>query len=327
MKVAVFSTKHYDQTALNEANAGRHELVFFETALTAQTAPVAAGYEAVCIFVHDEVDARAVQILAEVGVRLIALRCAGFNNVDLNEARARGLTVVRVPAYSPHSVAEFTVGLILTLNRKFHRAYARTRDGNFSIEGLLGFDLHGKTVGIIGTGKIGLEVSRILAAFGCRLLGFDQIPSEAAQALGVEYVPLNRIWEEADIITLHCPLLPETHHLISGPVVNRLKTGVMLVNTSRGGLVDAVAVAEGLKSGKIGALGLDVYEEEEGVFFEDWSETIINDDLLLRLLAYPNVLITSHQAFFTREALSNIAATTIRNLTEFAERGQCANSL
>ncbi|MFQ3670392.1 MAG: 2-hydroxyacid dehydrogenase [Verrucomicrobiia bacterium] len=327
MKVAVFSTKDYDRTALAEANAGGHELVFFEAALNAQTAPVAKGYEAVCVFVHDEVDAEAVKILAGGGVRLVALRCAGFNNVDLAAAREAGLTVVRVPAYSPHAVAEFTVGLILALNRKYHRAYARTRDGNFSIDGLLGFDLHGKTVGVIGTGKIGLEVVRILAAFGCRLLGYDQHHSEEAVRLGLEYVALGRIWEEADVITLHCPLLPETHHLISGPVVARLKPGVMLVNTSRGGLVDAVAVAEGIKDGKIGALGLDVYEEEEGVFFEDWSETIINDDLLLRLLAYPNVLITSHQAFFTREALGNIARTTLGNLDEFAATGQCRNRL
>lgn len=327
MKVAVFSAKDFDRVALTEANQGAHELVFFDAGLSAQTAPVARGFAAVCVFVHDRVDAAAVEGLAEAGVGLIALRCAGFNNVDLAAARQRGIAVVRVPAYSPHAVAEFTVGLMLTLNRKYHRAYARTRDGNFSIEGLLGFDLHGKTVGVIGTGKIGLEVVRILAAFGCRLLGFDQHRSEQAVALGLEYAPLEKIWAEADIITLHCPLVPETHHLVSGPVVERLKPGVMLVNTSRGALVDALAVAEGLKTGRIGALGLDVYEEEEGLFFEDWSETIINDDLLLRLLSYPNVLITSHQAFFTREALHNIAATTIGNLTQFEREGRCENQL
>jgi D-lactate dehydrogenase len=325
MKTAVFYTKPYDQEFLEKANAGRHDLTFFESRLTPETVSIAAGYPAVCIFVNDLVDADVVQQLASQRTKVIALRCAGYNNVDLRAAAACGVTVVRVPAYSPAGVAEHTIGLMLTLNRKFHRAYSRTRDGNFALDGLLGFNMRGKTVGVIGTGKIGLEVVRLAAAFGCRVLGFDTFRNPEAEKLGLQYTDLLELFRESDIVTLHCPLLPSTHHIINEVSIDQMKNGVMLINTSRGPLVDALAVSEGLKSGKIGYLGLDVYEEESGIFYEDLSETIIGDDLLMRLLSYPNVLITSHQAFFTAEALQAIAETTIGNLTEFEETGGCKN--
>lgn len=325
MKTAVFYTKPYDQEFLEKANAGRHDLTFFESRLTPETVSIAAGYPAVCIFVNDLVNADVVQQLASQRTQIIALRCAGYNNVDLKAAAACGVAVVRVPAYSPAGVAEHTIGLMLTLNRKFHRAYSRTRDGNFALDGLLGFNMRGKTVGVIGTGKIGLEVVRLAAAFGCRVLGFDTYENAEAEKQGLQYVDLVELFRESDIVTLHCPLLPSTHHIINEVSIEQMKDGVMLINTSRGPLVDALAVSEGLKSGKIGYLGLDVYEEESGIFYEDLSETIIGDDLLLRLISYPNVLITSHQAFFTAEALQAIAETTIGNLTEFEETGGCKN--
>lgn len=322
MRVAVFSTKPYDERFLREANreAG-HELTFLEPRLTAETAALAAGHEAVCAFVNDDLGAETLTTLAAQGVRLVALRSAGFNHVDLAAAAKLGLTVARVPGYSPYAVAEHCAGLILALNRKIHRAYNRVREHNFALTGLLGFDLHGKTVGVIGTGKIGRCFARIMAGFGCRVLAFDPYPSDEARRIGVAYVPFETLLAESHIVTLHCPLTPDSYHLIDRERIARMRDGVMLVNTSRGALVDTAAVIQGLKSGKIGSLGLDVYEEEADLFFEDLSDQMPRDDLFARLLTFPNVLITGHQAFFTEEALHNIAATTVANLTAF-ERGE-----
>ena len=315
MNVAVFSTKAYDQKFLEQANAAhRHGLVFLEPRLTPETAPLAAGFGAVCAFVNDRLSAEVLRTLAAGGTRLIALRSAGFNHVDLLAAQELGLTVVRVPAYSPYAVAEHALGLVLSLNRKIHRAYNRVREGNFSIEGLLGFDLHGKTVGVIGTGKIGLIFARIMAGLGCEVLAFDPYPSPEAD---LRYAPLAQLFAESDILSLHCPLTPETYHVIGAEAVGRMKRGVMLINTSRGALVDTVAVIEGLKSGVIGYLGLDVYEEEADLFFEDLSDRLIQDDVFSRLLTFPNVLVTGHQAFFTEEAIRNIAETTLGNISAF----------
>jgi D-lactate dehydrogenase len=321
MRIAVFSTKTYDRQMLTSANDRHgHELVFFEPRLTPSTAALADGFEAVCPFVNDDLSAAVIGRLAEGGLRLLTLRSAGFNHVDLRAAEECGVVVTRVPAYSPYAVAEHAVGLILTLNRKFHRAFARIREGNFSLEGLLGFDLHGTTVGVLGTGKIGLVFCRIMAGFGCRVIAYDPAPTDAARALGVEYVGRDDLFATADIIALHLPLTRETHHLIDSSALGRMKEGVMLINTSRGGLIDTRAVIRALKSGKIGALGLDVYEEEADLFFEDLSSTVIQDDVFARLLTFPNVLITGHQGFFTREALDSIAETTLANVTAF-EKG------
>lgn len=328
MRVAVFSTKPYDRRFLEAANAdGRHELVFFEPRLLPETAPLAAGFEAVCAFVNDQLDRDVLEALAESGTRLIALRSAGFNNVDLDAAAELGVTVVRVPAYSPYAVAEHTVGLMLALNRKLPRASWRVREGNFALEGLLGFDLHGKTVGIVGTGKIGTVLAGIMKGFGCRLLGYDPYPNDACRQLGVEYVSLEELFARSDIITLHLPLTPESYHLIDAAAIAKMKPGVMVVNTSRGALLDTAAVIEGLKDGKIGSLGLDVYEEEADLFFEDLSNHVIRDDVFARLLTFPNVLITGHQAFFTEEALSAIAATTITNITAIECGEPCPNTI
>jgi D-lactate dehydrogenase len=318
MRIALFSTKPYDRVSFEEANAGHgHELHYFEPRLTDETVRLADGFDAVCAFVNDQVDAGVVEALAGGGTELILLRSAGFNHVDLRAAAERGLTVARVPAYSPYAVAEHAMGLVLTLNRKFHRAHARVREGNFALDGLLGFDLHGKTMGVVGTGKIGTVFARIAAGFGCRVLAHDPYPNEEVEGLGARYVEMGEMLAEADIIALHLPLTPETHHLIDGDAVARMKEGVMLINTSRGGLVDTRAVIEGLKSGRIGSLGLDVYEEEADLFFEDLSGTVIQDDVFARLLTFPNVLVTGHQGFFTREALAAIAGTTLGNATAF----------
>ena len=311
MKVAVFGTRSYDREFLGAANHSRHELHFFEPHLNEQTAGLAAGFNAVCVFVNDQVGAATITALNSLGVRLIALRCAGYNNVDLSAAKKHGITVVRVPGYSPYAVAEHAIGLVLALDRKLHRASNRVREGNFALDGLLGFDLHGKTVGIIGTGKIGTVVAQILTGFGCPTLVFDPIPNEKCRSLGARYVELEELLAQSDIVTLHCPLTPENKHMINAAAIAKMKTGVMLINTSRGALLDTVAVIEALKSGKIGYLGLDVYEEEEQIFFEDRSGLIIPDDVFARLLTFPNVIITGHQAFFTREALENIAAVTV----------------
>lgn len=326
MKVAVFSTKPYDKRFLQAASedAG-HQLSFFEAKLNPSTVRLAEGHDAVCVFVNDQLDADVLKNLNDCGVKLIALRCAGFNNVDLDAAKSNGQTVVRVPAYSPHAVAEHTVALILAANRNIHRAFHRVRDGNFSLDGLLGFDLHGRTVGIIGSGKIGFWFAKIMIGFGCKVLAFDIEPNEECKSLGVEFVTLEALYDRCDIISMHCPLNPQTHHLIDADAIGQMKDGVMIVNTSRGAVIDTAAVIAALKSGKIGHLALDVYEEEGDMFFEDLSNRAIPDDMLARLLTFPNVLITGHQAFFTRDALQQIAETTMRNLTEVENDGTCAN--
>jgi len=318
MKIAVFSTKPYDKRALTEANRKcGHDLTFFEPRLTQSTVSLADGYSAVCPFVNDDLSAPVIESLAKGGVQLLALRSAGFNHVDMQAAVRHGITVARVPAYSPHAVAEHAVGLILTLNRKFHRAYSRVREGNFALDGLLGFDLHGKKVGVIGTGKIGTVFCRIMAGFGCHVLAHDLAPSDEVHALGAHYVSLNDLFSSADIIALHLPLTPKTLHMVDTKAIAQMKPGVMLINTSRGALIDTRAVIAGLKRGKIGALGLDVYEEEADLFFEDLSSTVIQDDVFARLLTFPNVIITGHQGFFTQEALRAIAETTLENATAF----------
>jgi D-lactate dehydrogenase len=321
MKVAIFSAKKYDLEFLGAANDSRHELRFFEPQLNEETVGLAAAFEVVCVFVNDRVDAAVIATLASLGIRLVALRCAGYNNVDLVAAKKHRITVVRVPGYSPYAVAEHTIGLMLALNRKLHRAYNRVREGNFALDGLLGFDMHSKTAGVIGTGKIGTVVAEILSGFGCPTLAFDPVPNDRCRSLGVRYIKLDDLLAQSEIITLHCPLTHENTHMINRAAIEKMKIGVMLINTSRGGLIDTAAVIEALKSGKVGYLGLDVYEEEEQIFFEDRSGLIIPDDVFARLLTFPNVIITGHQAFFTREALENIGATTIDNITKF-ERGQ-----
>jgi D-lactate dehydrogenase len=317
VKVAVFSAKKYDREFLSAANTSRHELTFFEPQLNEETANLVSRFEAVCVFVNDQVNADVIAKLRSLGARLIALRCAGYNNVDLSAAAEHGITVVRVPAYSPYAVAEHSIALMLALNRKVHRAYNRVREGNFALDGLVGFDMHGKTVGVIGTGQIGTVVAQILTGFNCPMLAFDPFPNATCRSIGVRYVGLNELCAQSDIISLHCPLTPENKYIISHAAIARMKKGVMLINTSRGALLDTVAIIDGLKSGTIGYLGLDVYEEEEEIFFEDRSGLILSDDVFARLLTFPNVIITGHQAFFTREALLNIAATTIENITQF----------
>ncbi len=317
MRVAVFSAKPHDRRFLDSANDG-HELHYLEASLRPETAPLAAGFPCVSAFVNDRLDAEVLEALAAGGTRFVVLRSTGFNHVDLDAAGRLGLAVARVPDYSPYAVAEHAVGLILALNRKIHRAHARVREGNFALDGLLGFDMHGRWVGIVGTGKIGAAMARIMAGFGCRLLGYDPYPNPELERLGMEYVEFRELLARADVVTLHCPLTSATHHLIDAGAVAAMKDGAMLVNTSRGALVDTSAVVDGLKSGKIGNLGLDVYEEEGDLFFEDLSSQVIQDDVFSRLLTFPNVIITGHQAFFTEEALSAIAATTMANVDAFA---------
>lgn len=316
MKIAFFSTKSYDREFFNRY-VTTHEVIYFEARLDKQTVNLVTGCDAVCVFVNDKLNATVIAELKKAGIKLIALRCAGFNNVDLEAARSNEIKVVRVPAYSPHAVAEHAVALILTLNRKTHKAYNRVREGNFSLERLTGFDLYEKTVGVIGTGKIGQAFCNIMLGFGCKVLAFDLIEDKALASKGVEYLPLIDILQQSDIISLHCPLNEQTKQLINKQTINMMKEGVMLVNTSRGGLVETMDVIEALKSGRIGYLGLDVYEQEEKLFFKDLSENIIQDDMIMRLLSFPNVLITSHQGFFTEEALTQIAQTTLGNMDDF----------
>jgi D-lactate dehydrogenase len=326
MRVVLFSTKPHDRAFFLEANAKRgHDLTFLEPRLSRETVPLADGFPAVCVFVNDSVDAVVVDALARNGTRLLALRSAGFNHVDLAAALRAGLTVVRVPAYSPYAVAEHTVGLILSLTRRIHRAYSRVREGNFALEGLLGFDLHARTVGVVGTGKIGTLVVRIMRGFGCRVLTTDPARNPECEAAGAVNVTFEQLLGEADIITLHCPLLPETYHVIDERALGAMKRGAMLINTSRGALVDANAAIAALKSGTLGYLGLDVYEEEGDLFFQDLSDRVIQDDVFARLMTFPNVLITGHQAFFTEEAVRNIAETTLGNITAF-EAGQAGGN-
>ena len=328
MKVAFFSAKGYEKPFFEAASAdGRDAFTWIEASLSPGTAPLATGHDAVCVFVNDRLDAGVLESLHALGIRAIALRSAGFNHVDLAVAEKLGMPVVRVPAYSPHAVAEHTLALLLALNRKIHRAHARVREGNFALDGLMGFDLHGRTAGIVGTGKIGACVARILAGFGMRLLAHDPVRAPEVEALGAEYVPLERLFSESDVVTLHCPLTPATHHMVDAAALARMKQGVMLINTSRGGLVDARAAIAGLKGGKIGHLGLDVYEEEAHLFFRDLSEDVLQDDVFARLTTFPNVLITGHQAFFTQEALEAIASVTVGNLDDLARGGECENAV
>lgn len=322
MRVAVFSTKPYDREYLSAANLSHnHDLTFYEPRLTPQTVPLAEGFPAVCAFVNDVLDAQVLLMLSRHDTRLIAMRCAGFNNVDLRSAEQLGVTVARVPAYSPHAVAEHTVAMILALARRLHKAYIRVREGNFALDGLIGFDLHGRTVGIIGTGKIGTVVAQIMKGFGCQILAYDIAESPEVLALGGRYVSTEELFASSDIVTLHCPLVPATHHIINEETIARMKRGAILINTGRGALVDTKAAIRGLKSGKIGSLGLDVYEEEADIFFEDLSDRVIQDDVLSRMLTFPNVLITGHQAFFTDNAMRAIAEETLANISAF-EQGQ-----
>ncbi len=324
MRVSVFSTKAYDREYLELANkeAGNpHELVFFDPKLSEATALLAKDAPAVCTFVLDMLSGEVLKTLADGGTKLIALRCAGFNQVDLPAAATHDIKVVRVPAYSPHAVAEHTAALMLAINRKVHRAFNRVREGNFALDGLLGFDMNGKTVGVVGTGKIGRIVIRIMQGFGCEVVAHDPYPNAELQNAGLEYLPMDELLARSDIVTLHCPLSAQTHYLIDRNAVRLMKRGVMLINTSRGGLIDTAAVIDGLKSGHIGSLALDVYEEEADMFYEDRSSHILRDDVFARLLTFPNVLITGHQAFFTKEAMINIGRTTIDNLTAF-EKGE-----
>ena len=328
MKIAVFSTKAYDRHFLDEENEHHnHEIAYFEGRLREASAPLANGYDAVCVFVNDVLDQPTLEILKQGGTTVIALRCAGFNNVDLVTADRLGMSVVRVPAYSPYAVAEHTAALMLAMNRKIHRAHNRVHDGNFALDGLLGFDLHGKTVGVIGTGKIGEVFTRIMKGFGCHINAFDIEPNPACEAAGVTYVDLPTLFKTSDIISLHCPLNPHTHHLIDEAAIASMKDGVMIINTSRGGLIDAVALIAGLKSGKIANVGLDVYEEESDLFFEDLSGKVIQDDVFARLLSFPNVIITGHQAFFTSNALQNIAETTLGNISLLESGEVCPNQV
>ena len=324
MKIAMFDAKEYDMASFEKANekAG-FKIKFFETKLSADTVDLTKGYDAVCVFVNDAIDAGVIDSLYENGVKLIALRCAGYNNVDIEHAFGK-VHVVRVPAYSPYAVAEHAMALLLTSIRRIHKAYIRTRDHNFSLAGLTGFDLHGKTVGVVGTGKIGRVFSDICRGFGMNIIAYDKFPAKDS---GLDYVSLDEIWEKSDIISFHCPLTDETRHMVNADSIAKMKKGVVLVNTSRGALIDSEALLEGIKDRKVGAACLDVYEEESDVFFHDFSGHIIADDTLARLISMPNVIVTSHQAFLTQEALSNIADTTLSNIRQFETEGRCDNEV
>lgn len=328
MRVTIFSNKPYVIDYLDRANHNfNHELSYTDEKLNEKTCRLAQGSQAVCAFVNDLLNAPTLQALSEIGIKLIALRCAGFNNVDLTEAAKLGIKIVRVPAYSPYAVAEHTLALILSLNRNVCRARSRIREGNFSLEGLMGFDLNGCPVGIIGTGQIGIIVAKILKGFGCELFAFDPRPNQTCIDMGVRYVDLDVLFASCYIITLHCPLMPQTHHIIDASAVEKMRDCVMLINTSRGALIDTKAVIEGLKSHKIGYLGLDVYEEEEALFFEDLSNEVIQDDVFARLLMFPNVIVTGHQAFFTSNAIQQIAYTTLKNISQIEAGQKCENEL
>jgi D-lactate dehydrogenase len=328
MRVAIFSAQSYERTLLDELNAGhRHELVYFDTLLGPGTASLAAGFPAVSVIVNDSVTADVLKHLAAGGTKLVATRSTGFNHIDVRAARELGIQVVRVVDYSPNSVAEFAVGLLLALNRKIPRAYNRTREGNFQLDGLMGFDLVGRTVGVIGTGKIGTIFARIMAGFGCKLLGFDQRHSPEFERLGGRYADAEQLQAEADIVSLHCPLTPQTHHIVNARTLAQAKRGALLINTSRGGLVDTEAAIEALKSGQLGGMAIDVYEQEAGLFFRDLSSTVIADDVIQRLVSFPNVIVTGHQAFFTREALGTILDTTLTSISDFAAGRPLANEI
>ena len=313
MKIAFYSSKPYDHVFFDALNPG-HDLLYIKAALTLETTVLAEGCDAVCCFVNDIVNAEVLQRLAELNIKLVVMRCAGFNNVDVEAATALGICIARVPEYSPYAVAEHTVGLIMTLNRHIHRAHNRIRENDYSLHGLMGFDLHGKTVGVIGAGKIGLAFIRIMQGFGCRVIIFDPAKTPVD---GAEHVTLEELWAQSQVVSLHCPLTPQTHHIVNVDSLAQMPKGAMLINTSRGGLIDTQAVINSLKSGHLGYLGIDVYEEEAELFFEDLSDVIIQDDVFARLTTFPNVIITGHQAFFTREALQKIAAVTFNNIAAF----------
>jgi len=323
MKIAFFDTKNYDREVFEpKLKAAKIRHKFYDTRLDEDSAVLAKGCDTVCVFVNDDVSAPVIDKLNEYGVKIIALRCAGFNNVDYKHAEELGIKVVRVPAYSPYAVAEHAMALLLTSTRKIHKAYIRTRDFNFSLQGLTGFDLHGKTVGVIGTGKIGKVFISICKGFGMNVIAYDKFPSEG---LGIEYKSLDQVYREADILSFHCPLTDDTRHMFNFGSINKVKPGVVIINTSRGALIDAEALLEGIKEKKIGAACLDVYEEESQYFYEDLSENIIDDDTLSRLISMPNVIVTSHQAFLTREALENIASTTVDNVLKIDSGEVCEN--
>lgn len=326
MKITFFSAQPYDKIFFNQQNEQfGFELEYFETHLGPHIVEAISHTDAVCVFVNDKVNAEVMQVLATKGVKIIALRCAGFNNVDVEAAKQHNIKVCRVPAYSPQAVAEHAVAMMLTLNRKTHKAYNRVREQNFALNGLLGFDVYGKTVGVIGTGNIGNAFCKIMLGFGCRVLAFDLLVNKELETLGVEYKPLIELFEAADIVSLHCPLNEQTKHLINQQTIAMMKKGVMLINTSRGGLVHTKDVVAALKNGTIGYLGIDVYEQEDKLFFKDLSGSIIEDDTIQRLMSFPNVLITAHQAFFTNEALTQIASTTLNNVQELYTKGNLTN--
>lgn len=328
MKIAFFNTKPYDQKYFDEFNLTQeHDIRYLAPHLTLESTALITDEEVVCAFINDCLDAKVLNILQQKGVKLIALRSAGFNHVDLPVAKDLNLPVVRVPAYSPYAVAEHAAGLLICLNRKLHRAYNRVREGDFSLHGLMGFDLHGKTVGVIGTGKIGMAFINIMQGFGCKVLAYDTVVNPECVQKGVEYVTLDSLFKQSKIISLHCPLTEETLHMINEQSLASMQDGVTIINTSRGKLISTKAIIQALKSAKVGLLGLDVYEEEEALFFEDFSSSVIQDDQLSRLLTFPNVIITSHQAFFTQEAMSKIAQVTLSNVTEFEQRGLIQNEV
>ncbi len=324
MRFAFFDTKPYDMPSFEKY--GKESGVtfkFYETRLNEDTVQLAKGCDGVCVFVNDMVNAEVIDRLCEMGIKVIALRCAGYNNVDIKHCYGK-IHVLHVPAYSPYAVAEHTMAMLLTSIRRIHKAYNRTKDFNFSLNELTGFDLHGKTVGVIGTGRIGRVFVDICRGFGMNIIAYDKFPAKDS---GIEYVPLDELFQRSDIISLHCPLNEESYHMINADSIAKMKKGVVIVNTSRGALIDAEALLEGIKERRIGAACLDVYEEEADIFFEDYSGHIVEDDTLARLITMPNVLVTSHQAFLTEEALSNIAETTVKNITDFFDKGSCANEL
>ncbi len=328
MKIAFFDAKPYDKPSFDKYGAENNiKFKYFETKLNEDTAELAHGFDGVCVFVNDTVNKEVIDRLYEAGVKVLALRCAGFNNVDMKYAHGK-IHVVRVPAYSPYAVAEHAIAMLLTSIRRIHKAYIRTKDFNFSLSGMTGFDLYGKTVGVIGTGRIGRVFVDICRGFGMKVLAYDKYPAQGLDnGDTVRYVELDELFQKSEIISLHCPLTEETHHIIDEEAIEKCKTGVVIINTSRGALVDAEALLMGIKSRKVGAACLDVYEEESDLFFEDFSGHIVEDDTLARLISMPNVIVTSHQAFLTEEALSNIAETTVQNLVDLFEKGECKNEL
>jgi len=328
MRIACFSTKPYDVDYFERyRDEYGQEITYYEARLNAQTVGLTDGFEGVCVFVNDELTEETIQSIAQRGIRLIALRCAGFNNVDLKAAAAHGIRVVRVPVYSPHAVAEHALAIILTLNRKIHKAYNRVRENNFSLDRLLGFDLNGKTVGVIGTGSIGRTFCSVMQGIGCRVVAHDPYPNEALQEKGVEYLSTTELFRQSHIISLHCPLTPQTHHIINAEALGEMKKGAMLINTSRGALIDTQAVIGALRRRQLGSLGIDVYEQEEKIFFQDRSEEILEDEQIMQLIAFPNVLITAHQAFFTHEALDKITTITLQNIKDFEEGAELENEI